>query len=301
MKRVGIVAAALLVIVWASFSTDEDRPGPSRVSTKPAEVAPARQALAPRDAELGHRPAATGSSVRSVSESPSLVVKDLRRDMDYRAFVDRALRIGSGAYLVIARQAIDRCYPVKDGGMAGAERRFVQRLHEDDPNYQLRLDAYRGLMAPCSGFELRPVTQQEILSLQQRIDGLRDDMAKADAIMRGRVDPEGSRKIARSLVESGDTVLVQAVGVFLERQRMAEIKVARSDDPRIRHSRIQQRAWQLAACDLGDICGPNDALTRSRCAFQGLCQEAAADEALQEEKNQIVAAIQNRDWERLGL
>jgi len=145
------------------------------------------------------------------------------------------------------------------------------------------------------------VTSEDYAQLQRRIDAERDPMAMADALVRGRVEPSEGRRVARSLLETNDPVLVRAVSFFLARERRTATNPAPMQEPRTRDPDRQELAWYQAACALGDDCGPDDVYTRVRCAFRGQCDGGAVDAEVLKERNRIVAAIRSRDWESLGL
>ena len=75
----------------------------------------------------------------------------------------------------------------------------------------------------------------------------------------------------------------------------------RADDPRVKELENEQRAWNHALCDLGLECVPGSAREKHDCAYRGYCDDPLADERLRKMKEELAAAIRNRDWARLGL
>jgi hypothetical protein len=234
-------------------------------------------------------------------DAPMSVARRLREAKDKRAFFDRAITIGGGAHLQMARQAIDACQPVRQAGMVGAEQRFVMQIRSDDPMYHRRLDAFRALFASCEGFERRPVTIDEWKSLEQRRAELRDVTATAIALQRRELEPAEARRVARTLLETGDAWLIGNVSTYLMQERLSAIRLANLGDELAREINREQHAWLWAVCELGSDCGPDSYIGKADCALRGLCDGGAPDERLRELKDQILAAIRSRDWAKLGL
>ncbi len=75
----------------------------------------------------------------------------------------------------------------------------------------------------------------------------------------------------------------------------------RTDEPRYKDFETEQRAWGYALCELGIECPAGGAREQHDCAYRGYCDDPLADERLRKVKDELVAAIRNRDWVRLGL
>ena len=285
----GAIALAVVAVALVMFLAEGEEPAPVPLVQAAAPV-PAKAAIVvPSTPPLRVPP-----SVPIVREDewnsadPAPVVgRRLRMAKDKRAFVDRAVAVGGGGHLYVARQAIDQCYPMREAGMAGAEKRFANAYLRDDPQAERRLEAFRALIAGCEGFEQRPVTNAEYAAIQNGINVQYESVAQAQALH--RLEAEEARRVARQLIETGDPVVIGWVAFHLARRNPHK------------DFETEQRAWAYAVCELGIQCVAGGIREQHDCAYRGYCDDPMADERLRKSKDELVAAVRDRDWARLGL
>ncbi len=168
MKRVAIalvvVAAAAAIVVALR---EEPAPVPVIRTAAPVPAQPAAAAPSPPPPQHFPPPASVARAEEWNSGDPATVVgRRQRMEKDKRAFVDRAVAVGGGGHLYVARQVIDQCYPMREPGMTGAEKLFANAYLRGDPQSARRLEAFRALIAGCEGFEQRPVTKAEYAAIR---------------------------------------------------------------------------------------------------------------------------------------
>src|SRR5258708_708373 len=123
------VAIALIVVAVAAAMIiaprEEPAPAPAQ-SAAPVQAQPTASVPSPppRLCRPPRPRAARGEGGKT--RAPATVVgRRLRMAKDKRAFVDRAVAVGGGGHLYVARQAIDQCFPMREAGMSGAEKQFA--------------------------------------------------------------------------------------------------------------------------------------------------------------------------------
>jgi hypothetical protein len=291
------VAAAAAAMVVAL--REESAPVPVVEAAVPVPAQPA--AAVPSPPPLGVlRPIPIAREGEWNSADPATVVgRRLRMAKDKRAFVDRAVAVGGGGHLYVARQAIDQCHAMRETGMAGAERRFAEAYLRGDPQGDRRLEAFRAFIEGCEGFEQRPVTKAEYAAIQNGINVQYESVARAQALF--RLDAEEARHVARRLIETGDPVVIGWVGFYVSHRKGAAMGAMRTDEPRYKDYETEQRAWGYALCELGIQCVAGGVREQYDCAYRGYCDDPMADERLRQVKGELVTAIRDRDWARLGL
>jgi hypothetical protein len=233
------------------------------------------------------------------SDPVTVVARRLRITKDKRAFVDRAVAVGGGGHLYVARQVIDQCFPMREVGMAGAEKQFANAYLRGDPQNERRLEAFRALIAGCEGFEQRPIANAEYAAIQNGISVQYESVARASTLY--RLEAEEARRVSRQLIEAGDPVVIGWIGFWVMHRKGAAMGPMRTDEARYKDYETEQRAWSYALCELGVECVAGGAREKHDCAYQGYCDDPLADERLRKVKDELVAAIRNRDWTRLGL
>jgi len=302
VKWVAIAPVAVAAAAAMFFALREEPAPVPLVQAAPLSTQPAPAVQFPPPPQLVPRPAPVVREVEWNSGDPAPVVgRRLRMTKDKRAFVDRAVAVGGGGHLYVARQAIDQCYPMREAGMAGAEKQFANSYLRDDPQGERRLEAFRALIEGCEGFEQRPITNAEYAAIQNGINVQYETVARAQALY--RLEAEEARRVARQLIETGDPVVIGWVGFQITHRKGAAMGPMRSDEPRYKDKdfETEQRAWRYVGCELGIECVAGGAREMRDCAYEGRCENPLADERFRKVRDELVAAIRNRDWARLGL
>jgi hypothetical protein len=262
---------------------------------------------------------APSASVRGdewrMDDPPAIVARRLRDATDKRAFYDRALAIGGGGHLLMAREAAVQCIDVQWKGMVEVERNVSTfLLRRNDGQYARRLAAYRSIFQGCEGFETRPLARDEWSDLNARIAAQPDLTGLAFRGIRWDEDSHPQVvKLLRALIVSGDPHLIEIAGHRLRSHEHQWQDRAKWTAARQEKWWRDEAAWEWALCDLGKECGPESRYGRRICAIHGLCEWGHIDEIAarvwntqhgsvsRERKEEIVSAIRARDWARLGL
>jgi hypothetical protein len=295
-----VIALAMVAAAAAMLITLGEGPAPEpfmpKAAASPRHVA-AESALPPR--QLPPFTLIAREDEWKSSDPATVVGRRLRMATDKRAFVDQALAVGGGGHLYVARQAIDQCFPMREVGMAGAEKQFANAYLRSDPQNARRLEAFRWLIAGCEGFERRPISNAEYAAIQNGINVQYESVAQASTLY--RLEKDEALRVARQLVEAGDPLVIAWVGSYLTHRKGAAMGAMRSDEPRYKDFETGERAWGYAVCELGIECVVGGAREKYDCAYRGYCDDPLADERLRKAKDELVAAIRNRDWAKLGL
>jgi hypothetical protein len=276
-------------------------------SQQPAAVpAPKAQVAAPKVASLEEE--------WNPADLPAVVAKRMHASKDKRAFFEHAMKMGGGAYLLMAKEVYWLCLNVATLGPVRAEQMVAR---SGDPQYGRRIAAHRAVYGGCDGFHTKPVNSQEMWKRFSEIGLQEDTTGRLYATMRRMWNPESHAEVAgqlREFIEIGDPYLLQGVGHRItihqagldERRRMTlEEDVRRMRD---------EAAWHWALCELGKDCSPQSPFGQGICAARGVCDWQDLDEVAghmrhplgstpgaRERKDEIVAAIRARDWAKLGL
>jgi hypothetical protein len=313
----GAIALALVAIVFYPL-VSESASAPAHAAT---DIVPVVHTESPRLEEAVGPSNSVAVALPDVFETewkmedtPATVARRLRDAKDKRAFYDRALAIGGGAHLFMARQASVQCIDVQFKGMVEVERGIATFIRQDDPQYARRLAAYRSVNDGCEGFETKRLSQGEWSALEARIAEQPDLMGLA---FRGvKWDQASHQQVVKSLREvilSDDPYLIEIAGWRLRAHH-------HKWGERVQWTKASQEgwwrdevAWEWALCELGKECGPDSRYGRLLCGSRGLCDWSAISEVASrvwtsqygsvspERKDEIVHAIRARDWAKLGL
>jgi hypothetical protein len=222
---------------------------------------------------------------------------------DFRGFVERnrhAVDDPETAYYV--SQALEECAvarPEGEGGeLAESAERWAQRAATD------------ALVAPCRGFEGRPIDSRDIVTLLSRAADRGDPRAEARMLLFRDIAAPKSDVLGklRELLATRDPGVVRDVGAFLSRGE----SVGWYGD---REFPVEAAAiaWELAACDLGYACGAASRLVLLQCAFDSRCEGGRYEDSLaryepadvmedaQRLRAGILRALREYDWNWLGL
>lgn len=309
-----IVAAGIAMLVASLcvvFMGTRERPtlasSPQTLGMTTDRLRPVLPAWEPEAA-----PAATvASDAWSLHDAPAQVAQRWREAKDKRAFFDRAVEAGGGAYLHFAGKALAACGNVNRLGVIGAEQGLASMHRVDDPAFSTRLAAFRVATRGCEAFEARPVTEEEEAALLRRLLESPDLVGRIYAHKLWALTAEthdAARESAREAIESGDPELLQLVHPALAARHFA----ARGRDAREaigEDMRDELSAWRWALCELGLDCTSAGAFGRSLCIAGGKCDWESVDEiaaasfpgASARRKDALVAAVRSRDWGALGL
>jgi len=244
----------------------------------------------------------------SPQDSPAIAARRWREAADKRAFYDRALETGGGAYLHYAGKALAACSAVNRSGMIGAEQRFASSQRADDPALTRRIEAFRASLAGCEGFEARAVPAEDEAALFQRLLASPDLVGRIYATKLWALTGsrgEEARAVLRQTVETRDAELLALVYPALVAREFASPETA----PKTEDIQNELDAWRWALCELGTDCSPASAYGRALCSGRGLCEWRRVDDiaaaafpgATAERRDEIVARVRAGDWTKLGL
>jgi hypothetical protein len=248
------------------------------------------------------------------TDLPAVVAARMYASKDKRAFFDQAMKMGGGAYLMMAREAYMLCRNVAMLGPVRAEQNVARR---GGPQYAQQIAAHRALYGGCDGFHSKPVDSQEAWKRFAEV-ALQDDTAgRLHATMRRKWNAESHEEIAgqlRQYIDIGDPYLLERVGhrITIHRSGLDErVRMTADEDSR---RMLDEAAWRWALCELGKDCSPQSPFGQSVCAARGVCEWRELDEiaehihhplqlvpGVRERKDEIVAAVRARDWAKLGL
>jgi len=319
------IAAAGAVLFAAAIafilSTSSDAPVATRrasVAEAPASSAPANPSMpftrgAPRPATM-----ARAEGEWSPDDPPLKVAQRYREAKDKREFFDRAVKVGGGANLAFALEALNRCSKVNQLGMVGAEQDMIARISVNDPARDKRLESYRGFIRGCEGFQMRRVSRQETMELNRRLYESDDPMGRATNL---RAYPDKAESYdeqaaaARELLETRDPYILKLAAPYLAGRRAGRLTWEQfvAGGPAVDAFNREVNAWSLALCELGLDCGPSGPYGPIPCFSVGKCEWSGVDEIAPllatsggvapapGRKDEIVAAVRAGDWAKLGL
>jgi hypothetical protein len=228
------------------------------------------------------------------------IAKRFLEARDLSGFVERNLaRAADPAVAFYVSQALEEC---------SVARPFA--ADEERPAPWNRKAAAESLASACRGFEGRVIEPDLIVSLLQRAAESGEPHAVARMLLFRDVAAPKEEVMGRlpALLATGDPTVIRDVGAFLSRGESVW-RYGSEEVP----AGTAAIAWELAACDLGDACGPASRLALSQCALLGECDPGRYEDALASHEDPqamaqalrlrdgIVRALRNRDWEWLGL
>jgi hypothetical protein len=223
-----------------------------------------------------------------------------REARDLRGFVERNIeRTSDPAVAFYVSQALEEC---------SVARPFA--ADDDRPEPSSRKAAAESLADACRGFEGRVIEPDLIVSLLQGAAASGEPHAVARMLLfRDVAAPKGEvMERLPELLATGDPAVIRDVGAFLSRGESVW-RYGSEEVPAV----TAAIAWELAACDLGDACGPASRLVLAQCALLGNCDPGRYEDTIASHEDPqamaqalrlrhgIVRALRNRDWEWLGL
>ena len=274
-------------------------------------------------------------SARPVVPLKSALAIEFEKALQLKPFYDRYIANPEGADAetkYFAAVAIETCVGRARGSkeITDADReRFQNRLKENDPNNQQRLDAYNRVTAVCDGFAGVNISAAEAAKLYAEAaiadnPGAKiavavnqfQDQARAGTArgVEARRLTEDQLALVREGLAGGDPFAIQRAGPLLtwNSTQLIDKRLGAAGDPF--SARDWASAWSLAACDRGANCGADAQRVLNGCAYQGACGYQSLEAYLQFNElapNVFLAAQQNRAtildaiaqgrWDWLGI
>ena len=272
---------------------------------------------------------------RAVVPLKSALAIEFENALQLKIFYDRYMANPDGADAetkYFAAVAIETCVGRARGaqGVTVADReRFQNRLKENDPNNQKRVEAFNRVTALCDGFAGTTITAADAARLYAEAAAAGNPGAKV-AVAANQFNEQARATTARgvearrltedqlSLVRdglaSGDPFAIQRAGqlLTLNSTQLVDRRLGASADPF--NPRDWASAWTLAACDRGANCGAESSRVLSGCAYQGACGYESLEAfmqfndlppnvylAAQQNRATILDAIAQGRWDWLGI
>ena len=273
--------------------------------------------------------------VRAIVPLKSALAIEFEKALQLKPFYDRYMANPDGADAetkYFAAVAIETCVGRARGaqGVTVADReRFQNRLKENDPNNQKRVEAFNRVTALCDGFAGTTITAADAARLYAEAAAAGNPGAKV-AVAANQFNEQARATTARgvearrltedqlSLVRdglaSGDPFAIQRAGqlLTLNSTQLVDRRLGASADPF--NPRDWASAWTLAACDRGANCGAESSRVLSGCAYQGACGYESLEAymqfndlppnvylAAQQNRATILDAIAQGRWDWLGI
>ena len=273
--------------------------------------------------------------LRSVVPLKSALALAFEKAIQLKPFYDRYIANPEGADAetkYFAAVAIETCVGRARGaqGVTDAEReRFQNRLKQNDPNNQQRVEAFNRVTAQCEGFAGTNITAADAARLYAEAAAAGNPGAKiavaanqfneqARATTARGVDArrltEDQLSLVRDGLASGDPFAIQRAGQLLtwNSTQLVDRNLGAAGDPFT--PRDWGAAWALAACDRGANCSADALRVLNGCAYQGACgyqtleaymqfNELAPNVYLATQQNRatILDAIAQGRWDWLGI
>lgn len=273
--------------------------------------------------------------VRVVVPLKSALAIEFEKALQLKPFYDRYMANPDGADAetkYFAAVAIETCVGRARGaqGVTVADReRFQNRLKENDPNNQKRVEAFNRVTALCDGFAGTTITAADAARLYAEAAAAGNpgakiavaanqfnDQARATTArgIEARRLTEDQLSLVRDGLASGDPFAIQRAGqlLTLNSTQLVDRRLGASADPF--NPRDWASAWTLAACDRGANCGAESSRVLSGCAYQGACGYESLEAymqfndlppnvylAAQQNRATILDAIAQGRWDWLGI
>lgn len=275
------------------------------------------------------------AGVRAVVPLKSSLAIEFEKALQLKPFYDRYMANPDGADAetkYFAAVAIETCVGRARGaqGVTVADReRFQNRLKENDPNNQKRVEAFNRVTALCDGFAGTTITAADAARLYAEAAAAGNpgakiavaanqfnDQARATTArgVEARRLTEDQLSLVRDGLSSGDPFAIQRAGQLLTQNstQLVDRRLGASADPF--NPRDWASAWTLAACDRGANCGAESSRVLSGCAYQGACGYESLEAymqfndlppnvylAAQQNRATILDAIAQGRWDWLGI
>lgn len=270
------------------------------------------------------------SPQRTVVPLKSALAQQFEAARQLKPFYDRYIanpETADAETKFFAALALERCIG-RGKGSAGpspdAVNRFQNRLKENDPTNEKRIEAFNRITESCEGFANTTINPSDIQRIYAEAAAAGNPAAKvvvaeaqyqaetrsARGIEERRLS-EGQLANLRDALASGDPFALERARFLLSNQ-LQERRVGPNNDPY--SPRDWGPAWQLAACDRGANCGSDSYRILNGCAYQGACGYDSLEtymqfnelppnvyQAAQQNRQTILDAIAQGRWDWLGI
>jgi hypothetical protein len=278
---------------------------------------------------------AAPAGARIIVPLKSALALEFEKAIQLKPFYDRYMANPDAADAetkYFAAVAIETCVGRARGGQGTTDadrERFQNRLKENDPNNQKRVEAFNRVTAQCEGFAGTNITAADAARLYAEAAAAGNPGAKIAVAAnqfneqaRG-TNPRGvdARRLSedqlamvRDGLSSGDPFAIQRAGQLLtwNSTQLVDRKLGATGDPF--NPRDWASAWTLAACDRGANCGADAQRVLNGCAYQGACGYDSLEAymqfnelppnvylAAQHNRATILDAIAQGRWDWLGI
>jgi len=208
-----------------------------------------------------------------------------------------------------------------------AKQKFMDRLKENDPNNNQRIEAYNQINAACEGFQNLGLTPADTSRLYAEAAAAGNPGAKAAVAaelyreqsrnarnIEERRMSEDQLSLVRDALASGDPFAIRRAGQLLtyESSQLTDRKLGAEGD--LFNPRDLGPAWTFLACDRGANCGADANRVLQGCASQGACGYTSLQSYMQfnelspnayanaQRYNAMIAdAIAQGRWDLLGI
>ena len=244
------------------------------------------------------------------SRRPAIQARPFRFEEvdDLRGFVERAAaHLDDPLIAYYVSQALEECHLLAE---LFPERRDAWFPAAAASHSWAQLAAQAALVAPCRGFEDRPIDPRQVFALLEASARSGEPHARARMLLFRDIAAPKADVIAEipALLASRDPTVIRDVGAFLSRGEISwryggtAVEAATS-----------AIAWELVACDLGYPCGAASRLVLAQCAFAGACDSYRHEDAIARQewpermdaarrlRGDLLRALEAHDWDWLGL
>jgi hypothetical protein len=267
------------------------------------------------DAALPLRARSVAAPVAAVAAAASAqFAQRYATSADHRALLDEWMASGDPAANYFAAMVLRHCLGVTKHGFEKSVRLNTARIEPGTPLAEVRVDAYRQLLAPCARLEGRPTTNAEIEALLAEGAKSGDPRAIAQTLVSADpaaiVDP---LRVGAMLLDSHDPYVYRNLGSILGR-RIGSMPVLEGAPVAESDRFALAVAWDLVACDYGLPCGPDSDRLLVACAFEGACDLASMEDYFKRIvgepavfrrslalRQSILNALRDRDYAALGI
>lgn len=332
----GLVVASVWYFVRPEGGTDRTAAAPSKTAADAAVNAVRNSSVnrLPADAQ---NTMVSSPAIRAPAVVPlkSALAIEFEKAIQLKPFYDRYIANPEGSDAetkYFAAVAIETCVGRARGaqGTTDADRqRFQNRLKDNDPNNQQRIEAFNRVTAMCDGFANTNITSADAARLYAEAAAAGNPGAKV-AVAANQFNEQSRAGTARGVEQrrlsedqlalvreglaSGDPFAIQRAGQLLtwNSTQLVDRKLGAAGDPF--NPRDWGSAWTLAACDQGANCGADAQRVLNGCAYQGACGYQSLEAYMQFNElapNVYLAAQQNRAtildaiaqgrWDWLGI
>lgn len=283
-------------------------------------------------ANSGLKPASAPSAAKVGAPLRSAYAIEFESGLSLKKFYDRYAANPQGADAetkFLAAAAMETCQWKQRNQVPteAAKQKFLDRLKENDPNNNQRIEAYNQINAACEGFQNVNLTAADISRLYVEAAAAGNPGAKAAVAAELYRDQSRSAKnleerrmtedqlsLVRDALASGDPFAIRRAGQLLtyESSQLTDRKLGAEGD--LFNPRDMGPAWTFLACDRGANCGADSNRVLQGCATQGACGYTSLQSYMQfnelspnayanaQRYNAMIAdAIEQGRWDLLGI